>query len=332
MKIKIEDNPFVSKIYQTHWKNSYGEKKQQYSSEAISNISFLKYKYFPIYTNIGKTNSSGISYEITQSSDSRDANKVFLIYDVPQYFDIPHNNPDYKTYRVKQYKGYVIDLKKYESVSDFIANRFNQQRKKTLKYGVRRLERDHDINIAHYHGKIEWKKFNEIFEVMFGFLDRRFESMGIKNAHGSPTKKEWLRNLCFDLINNEKAVIMVVNDADKPIAISLCYLSKNILYPTFPSFDLKYSRHGMGNYLGFKELEWAFENGYSLLDMGKGNFGYKDKWSTLIYPYEYHIVFKKNSLVGFSIATYLRIFFTGKQWVRVFRDKYLKSILGILKK
>ncbi|WP_190808467.1 GNAT family N-acetyltransferase [Flagellimonas sp. S3867] len=332
MKITIENNPFISKLYQTHWKNSFGEQKEHYCSNAISHVSFLKEKYLPLYTNIGKTNSSGISYEITQPSDSRDANKVFLIYDVPQYFDIPNNNSDYKIYRIKQYTGYGVDITKYGSVSSFIDNKFNKKRRKSLKQEARRLEQNYDINISYYHGKIEQKVFNEIFDILFVFLDSRFKSMGAKNNHGSQKKMEWLRKLFFDLVNSKRALIVVVKDSNQPIAISMNYLSKNVFFSAFPSFDLEYSKYGIGNYVVLKGLEWAIDNQYVFFDMGKGSFGYKDKWSTHSYPYEYHIIYKKKSFPSFSIAMYLKIYFRCKQYFRIYRDKYLRTVLGILKK
>ncbi|MEX0315173.1 MAG: GNAT family N-acetyltransferase, partial [Allomuricauda sp.] len=282
----------------------------------------------PLYKNIGKTNSGGISYKMDQTSDSSDANKVFLIYDVPQYFDVFCNNQDYRTYRIKQYQGYGIDITKYESVDVFISDKFNQKRKKTLRQGIKRLERDHDINISYYHGKIEQKVFNEIFDTMFTFLDTRFKSLGAKNNHGSPTKKEWLRELFFDLVNNKKAFILVVKTVDKPIAISMNYLAKNVFFSAFPSFDLELSKYGIGNYVVLKGLEWAIENEYTFFDMGKGSYGYKDKWSTHNYPYEYHIIYKKKCILACSMAVYLKLYFISKQCLRICRDKYLGTLFG----
>ena len=82
------NNPFTSKQFTQIWLKHFHNSKLSHKFDSINHVEFIKTGWLNYYVNVGKNLTKGIYYVINESkSDFR--NKTFLIYDVPEYFDVP---------------------------------------------------------------------------------------------------------------------------------------------------------------------------------------------------------------------------------------------------
>ena len=84
----MRDNPFLSDTFTQIWSKHFNKDKPKYSFNFVPNLSFIKPTWLPIYFNVGKNNTKGISYSLPSGNAQDYKKKVFLIYDVPTFLDL----------------------------------------------------------------------------------------------------------------------------------------------------------------------------------------------------------------------------------------------------
>lgn len=86
----MKDIAANSKIYSSTWLKHFGNGLLENKFNFIDNISFVKNKFLPIFINVGKNLSLGISYSKPLNGPVETAKKlkngVILIYHVPTYY------------------------------------------------------------------------------------------------------------------------------------------------------------------------------------------------------------------------------------------------------
>ena len=90
----MTNNPFLSTTFTSIWLKYFHSGKQVYSFDSIENVSFTKNKYLPVYTNLGQNITNGIFYSLKTDANVDYKHKVFLIHDVPSYFNIDSANQE----------------------------------------------------------------------------------------------------------------------------------------------------------------------------------------------------------------------------------------------
>jgi len=97
--------------------------------------------------------------------------------------------------------------------------------------------------------------------------------------------------------------LFVIYDDTTPVHICLNHHFDNILFVSVPSYDINYAKFALGNVSLYKLLEWSVNNKYEVMDMAQGYLEYKRRWSNLIYDFDHHIIYKKQSLKARLSAT-----------------------------
>lgn len=322
--MKIKKNPFTSEIYNRIWAEQYN-KTSLYNFDFIKNVKFNKHKIFPLYYNVGKYKSCGISYNLIESDLVKDyKKKVFLIYDIPKYFKV---NTSYisglSTNKIPQYDGYLIDLSKYKTIDQYLYEKFKSKSRYSLKNRIKKLERDHSIQYEWHHGYISKDTYNALFNKMYFFIESSFTKE--ENSHTTKEIRKWYYYLFYEMINNKTASFFCIKNADVPIAVFYSYHSDKILFGAIPSTDKKYSKYGLGSIGVIKSIEWAINNKYSILDLSKGSYGYKHRWATRKYNFEYHIFYDKKYLPSLFIGKILTSYFKIKQYLRKIKHQLKKQ-------
>ncbi len=82
----MKDNPFTSDIFTRIWSKHFNQSVPGVQFNFVKDLLFAKNKFFPFYSNYGKTYTKGISYAVNNSSFQDLKGKVLLIYDVPTFF------------------------------------------------------------------------------------------------------------------------------------------------------------------------------------------------------------------------------------------------------
>lgn len=319
-------NPFTSDIYIKEWEEHFSKGKKAYRFEFITGIAFTKNKYIPLYINVGKYKTMGISYQLQAPALSKDfRGKAFLIYDVPEYFEVStkHKNKKLGILKTKQYEGFLIDLRPYNSLKHYLQTQFNSKRRHNLLSRLRKLENNHDISYEYVTGKVPPDKFKSLFEDLYGLIEQQYISKGKLNSHYPQKIKDWHYSLFPKLLDIESASFHLIKDGETTIASCFNYEGKNVHFSFIPALNPEYAKFGLGNVRKLKSIGWAIKNGFDYFDLGKGSYGYKQRWSTRKYRYQHHILFDKRSIHATLCAYFIFVYFSLKQIARQIKYRLL---------
>ncbi|MBC8767849.1 GNAT family N-acetyltransferase [Arenibacter sp. BSSL-BM3] len=251
---------------------------------------------------------SNISYSDNQSIKNLNAhtnigNIVYSVNLVPSYMNIHLvDNQVFNVKKIPQFNwGYAIFLNTYSDASEYLKSKFNSNFRTNLNRSIRRLETCFDVNYKMYHGEIMFEDYEVLMESLRIMLVNRFSALNESNNN----LPKW-KDICaetFPLLNEKKASLFVIYDGNKPIEISLNFHLDKILFSSISSYDLDYSKFGLGHIEIYKQLEWCYLNNYEVFEMGVGGMDYKRRWSNNIYNFEHHIYYN-NSLFSTCCALF----------------------------
>lgn len=251
---------------------------------------------------------------------------IYLVNCIPPYFDLKINESKvpFKYFSVSFRKGFLANLKDYNNVDDYVKNQFSSKGKMKLIKRVKRLETSFNIHYKLYYGDIDKETYQFLFEKSKDMINRRFSQKGTVNS----LLENWdfYAETSYSQILEKKASLFVVFDKDKPIGITLNYHHQNIFNGTITSFDIDYSKFGLGIITIYKLIEWCINNDHNLLDMGWGDYPYKYDWANTVHYYECRVYYNKNhfhkKLMAFVIIKLIRLrLYLRKKVIPFFRFK-----------
>ncbi len=312
MRIK---NPFSSSIFSNVWVKHFASNNTVITFPEFKGISFVKLKKIPLYSNVGKTHTKGIYYSLSNTQFISHKKNVYLIYDVPQHFNIKTQGV-LKLFTSKQYPGFLIHLYNYENLNDYLIKTFRKSSRYKLNKYKKRLELCFDIDYKFFFGEISKKDYNYIFSCFKDLLQKRFQDKQTINNNLNPEEWNFYNEVTFPLILEKKAALFVIYSNNIPVGITLIYFSESIIFDAITVFDIDYAKFHLGSVTIMKLIEWGIQNEYKILDFSKGYFDYKVRWSDLQYNYEYQIYYNSASIISSAIAIYLKIYFDFKQFLR----------------
>ncbi len=314
-------NPFVSKTYVQIWSKHFNNSKTGKAFNFIENISFIKNKYLPVYVNFGVNLTNGINYELHDDQFDDYKGRVFVIRDLPSYINVkePHETSNLRLKKIPQYEGFLGELEKFENLDDYMKSTFSQSRRKDFRRSFNRLESCFNISCKMYHGEIEKKEFDFIFQKHYELLEKRYTN---KNELCGELENDKLwpyySESAYHMILEKSASLFVVYDGDKPIGIRLIYHFKNAIVLWLSIFDTDYYKFSLGKYVIFKLIDWCFDNDIADIDFTHGDFEWKRKWSNnTTYQKHHHLLYDSSSIRSKVIACFIEKKFSFK---RVLRD------------
>ncbi|MCF7560797.1 GNAT family N-acetyltransferase [Sabulilitoribacter multivorans] len=230
---------------------------------------------------------------------------------IPEYFKLHLRNPSLKTKVIAQHNwGYSILLNNANSMDGFMQKQFNSKKRNIFTRYVKRLESCFNVKYRMFYGKISESDYGFIMQALYNMILARFKERNElhKNLH------EWneLHANTYQEIVNKKASLFVIYDEDRPIEISLNYHFDKILFSYISSYDISYSKFGLGHVEIYKQIEWCINNNYILFEMGVGGMDYKRRWSNNIYQFKHYIVYNKPTIkvklliLKFQLKEYLK--------------------------
>ena len=320
----MKNNPFLSDTFNSVWSEHFNRKRSPIKFKSFSDVRFVKSKFPYLYYNIGKNITNGMSYHI--NTEGKDHNgKVFLIYDVPTYFEImSHDIPSLKLIKVPQYKGFLSDLRQHSSYDDFVKDQFKSNSRYKFRRNQERLETCFNIDYSIYHGHIEKSIYDTVMIGFKALLSKRFDALRKENY--ILMKWDYYYDLIYEMLLEKSAVLIVISNNNEPIGVSLSFLSDRIMFYAITSFDTDFYRFNLGHTTIIKLLNWCYDNGYEIYDFSKGEYEYKNRWMNTQYTYENHILYDSKSLIATLIAKLVSLKYRLKQSLRDhnFNEKYVK--------
>ncbi|NMH88219.1 GNAT family N-acetyltransferase [Flavivirga algicola] len=242
-----------------------------------------------------------------EAIDYNSKNKTFYSYRlIPEYFKLNLRDASFKTKIIPQYNwGYSILLNPSDTIGSYMQRQFNSKKRNIYTRYVRRLETCFDIKYKMFYGDISKTDYNFIMQALYDMIIERFEERNElhKNLH------EWnylLENTYSEIINNNASLFVIYNK-DEPIEISLNYHFDKVLFSYLSSYDINYSKFGLGHVEIYKQIEWCTNHGYILFEMGVGGMDYKRRWSNNVYRYNHIILYKKTcNTISFKVHIYIK--------------------------
>lgn len=313
----LKNNPFTSDTFLKVWKRHFVKEGRSFSHDFID-IAFNKPYSVPLYTNVGSTLTKGISYELFPEEKVKDLkNKAFLIYDVPEFFQLSNDLPKgIKLLKVKQYPGYLIQLNKYENLNDYLSKTFSKSSQQKFNRYQQRLEQCFNIKYKVYYGDITKEDYEKVFTSFHDLLTKRFDDKQTINNNLFDHEWNFYHDVVYQMILEKKASLYVIYSGNNPISVRLNYYSNKVVFDAITVFDIDYSKFHLGKISIMKALEWAFENNYEKFDFSKGYFDYKESWGDLKYNFEYHILYHSRSIVSVLIGHCCYYAYKLKQYLR----------------
>jgi len=316
--MSLKDNPFTSKTFEKSWFNHFYKGATRHTFSFIHGLSFYKHPKLRLFINTGRNLTKGISYEITETNLTDFKNKVFLLYDVPDFFNVETTTrpSDLGLHRIRQYPGFLINLEPYKDLDDYMRSTFSKSSRYKFKKYHKRLESCFDISYKMFYGEVTKEEYDVVFAQFKHLLEKRFLDKQIRN--NNLDAKEWgfYEDVAYPMLLDKKASLFVIYNADQPIGITLNYFSEHILFDAITVFDIDYAKFHVGSVAIMKQIEWCSAHQIKILDFSKGFFNYKERWGNKSYNFEYHIYYDKKSLFSTSTAFVLKIYFQLKQVLR----------------
>jgi len=311
----MKNNPFLSKTFTSIWSkyfNSFSECKR---FNFIENVNFVKSRYLPFYYNVGKNITNGLSYRLVKHENDF-KNKVFLIHDVPSYFNINIKDrpTSLKIKKIKQYKGFLTDLSQHKTFEDFFNAKYKSSSRYKFKNKTKRLNTSFDPRFTIYHENISKEKYDSVMKSFETLIKNRFDVLEKDNDVLSVWA--YYTDLFYPLILEKKAVIITITIGDEQVGGALCFLSEDTLFYAITTFNSDYNKFNLGHEIIRKLMAWSFEHGITIFDFSKGEYEYKTRWTNTVYNYECHVLYDSKSLIASSIAYFLKLKYSLKQYLR----------------
>ncbi|WP_170179714.1 GNAT family N-acetyltransferase [Flavivirga rizhaonensis] len=218
-------------------------------------------------------------------------NAIYSFRLIPEYFKLNLKDTSFSTKIIPQYNwGYSILLHASDSIEGYMKRQFNSKKRNIFTRYVKRLESCFNIRYKMFHGDISKTDYDSIMESLHHMITCRFEERN--ESHKNLHEWDYLVEHTYAEIINKKASLFVVYNEEEPIEISLNYHFDKILFSYISSYNIDYSKFGLGHVEIYKQVEWCANNGYILFEMGVGGMDYKRRWSNNIYRYNHYVTYK----------------------------------------
>lgn len=219
--------------------------------------------------------------------------KLYTINYIPEYLDYSLDNVEkYTIKKFSQVKGYSISMEAIKTIELYVKQQFKSNAKTIRRY-INKLESCFNIRYKLFFGEIDVATYEYLMTQLWDMTTKRFGQKNDTSKH----LREWdkIKSIMLPLIYKKEASIFVIYEGDKPIEISLNYHLHKILFSFMSSYDIAYSKFGLGHVEIYKQLEWCLQNNYRAFEMGWGDLDYKRRWSNNIYDFEQHLIYPKNA-------------------------------------
>ncbi|MGB5236597.1 MAG: GNAT family N-acetyltransferase, partial [Flavobacteriaceae bacterium] len=160
-------------------------------------------------------------------------------------------------------------------------------------------------------------------------LKERFQQK--REANYELPLMNFYRKVFYQLLLDKKASLYVIYDRGRAISISMNLILGNTLMLFNSSYDKHYAPFGLGHINMIKNIDWAFEQGFETIDLGRGDYTHKRRWVNKTYTYlevkfgfDGYILKKLKALIG---ILFLKIRYLLIQVLKFFRFQHLYAFI-----
>ncbi len=266
---------------------------------------FLKDKALPeFYSKIINNVSKDTLYNNDTEHETGVSRTIYAIFDIPDYLTlkIPEKFTWVKTLKTSLYEGFYINLSQYQDLNHYLSSKLGRGRKSQLKRYRKRLDLCIAPEYKIYYGELSKSEYDRIFDYLKILTIKRFEEK--KEDNFELPYLDLYQDIMYPLILQKKASIFVIYHKEKPINITLNFVDNGLLLHWNSCYDIDYQMFNLGHVNMINHLEWCFNEGIKVFDMGRGDFLHKRKYITDSYMYKKHIVYRSQGLSITLLAYY----------------------------
>ncbi|MBT8393234.1 MAG: GNAT family N-acetyltransferase [Flavobacteriaceae bacterium] len=256
-------------------------------------------------------------------------NELHEIKFVPPYFDVKlsDNSSSYKHIKFYRIDDFMVNLEGYADIESYLKGIMNSKQRKQLRSKTRRLETCFPITYRFHYGAISRDHYDYLFKHLELLINRRFDQR--QDVFYLQDHWSYLIEHTYQLILEKRASFFVIYDGEKPISIGLSYHFQNIMQSLISSYDIDYSKFGIGQLANLKKIDWCFKNNFKIFDLMWGEVSHKLFWCNSIRPYEHHFIYKNNLLFKSAYVQLLINLYRIKDYLK--KKKITKSLLNCRK-
>jgi len=291
-------------------------------------MKFLKYSSFnfsfdffqrgitpPFYQSI----SSIYTKEIYKNEAFKEIKNLHLgiqeIKFIPDFFQLnpPKLSSQYKQTSFNRVENFYINLEGFTSAEDYLKSQFGSKSRSQLRMRKQRLEECFDVEYKFYYGKIDKLKYDELFDTLEELIKRRFIQRG--EPFSQKNNLSTIRANSYQMILKKKSSFFVIYADGKIIDVCLNYHFQNVVQHFIRSYDIDYSKFGIGQIDIYNQLEICFQYNFTIFDFMWGELDYKNKWSNSIEIYKHQFIYKNTFVNWFLVFVFIR-FYKINDWLR----------------
>lgn len=313
----IQENPFVSEPFIDLWFKHFGRGRTPLRFPQFPGLTFVRHRRLPFLVNAGATQTKGVSHHEIPAAADGVGNKVFLVYDVAEYFEVPVPDPatGLSCFRVRQYPGFLVETAGFRDIEEYLRKHISKSSRYKLKKYRRRLHEAFDIRYEMHGQELSGKRLDTLFVSFRKLLEKRFDGKQVVNNNLDEREWAFYMESAREMMQSGTAGLFVVYSGADPVAITLNYFSGNIVFNAITTFDVAYEKFHLGTVSLMGLLDWCIR-GNRALDLSKGYFEYKNRWANRKYHFEYRIYYGRGSVGGKLLAAGIAGFYRFKQWLR----------------
>ncbi|UJH67004.1 GNAT family N-acetyltransferase [Allomuricauda sp. SCSIO 65647] len=267
------------------------DKEENNKPISLSQSFFEKGEVPEIFWRVSELVTGKVLFERKKLFNPQDFKGLYSFTEVPDYLKF-ELHPQFKGFTRKSWKvndGFLANLAKYDDIDDYLKNHFGKTSRSKIRRYLKRLDTCIEPTFKIYYGDIDEKEFNRLFDYLKAFMMRRFAQKKEENID-LPLLEEY-RDLLLPMIKKRQAGIFVIYHGDKPIDISTSVINGNVLGTSIGSYDIDYEVFSLGTIDLYKHVEWCFDRGFEILDLGRGDYFYKRKWVDEKYVFHKHLIY-----------------------------------------
>ncbi|MCL6275528.1 GNAT family N-acetyltransferase [Muricauda sp. 2012CJ35-5] len=277
---------------------------------------FKHQQLHPFYRNTVQNSITGKQYLIAHNFADDPKALTYLVSDIPSYLILANSDShkQFKSKKVKQYPGFLIDLKNTSSADTYINSKLSRR-------NIKRIQKNHDALISNHNcsfraiiGHISKEECNSLMDTLSEYLKNRFNEKRIRNRYLGTWNT--YREEIFEKINKGSASLFVITDRKKPICITLNYHLEDVLFSELEGHHPAFGKYSLGDISMKYHLDWCTRNNVQLMDLSIGKTAFKLKWCNHQYDFCSHVHYRKNNLFAQAKSQCLSLILNLKQRLR----------------
>lgn len=120
---------------------------------------------------------------------------------------------------------------------------------------------------------------HELLDMLISWKSRQFQRTNVSDDFELPWNRPFLHELLETKEQSCRGLLSGLFAGGKPLALHMGTCSPQVLQTCYTAYDPEYATYSPGALLSFHKVKYCLEVGIPLIDLGKGDEAYKQRWT-----------------------------------------------------